>query len=177
MTSIGIILNPKNNKLDIFSDVNHGDQLLDDWKSISRGAYYLGDSLVHWMCQKQHTLVHSSADSELIGASNVVCKEIWLLCLGEILGTKGPLWIYMDNKAAHNIVESKGFTKRVKHLEICDAYIHILIERGIVTILQVGLDNNCVDILTKVFGSPVAFVNAQENLFSPLRSESVGVLW
>ena len=171
---IGVIIDPKNNEMDIFSDANHGDQSLDDRKSISGGAYYLGGSLVHWTCRKQRTPAHSLAESELVRASDVIREGIWLLRLGEILGTGGPLRMHMDNKAARDIAESKGLTRRVKHLEIRDAYIRILRERGIVTILQVRSDDNRADVLTKAFGSPAVFMNARNNLFGSLRSESAG---
>ncbi len=55
-------------------------------------------------------------------------------------------------QGGHDIVESKGLTRRVKHLEIHNAYIHILQERGVVTILQVQSDENQVDVMTKTFG-------------------------
>ena len=116
--NIGVTIDLKNDEIDIYLDANHGDISLDDWKSISRGAYYLGGLLIHWTCCKQRTPAHSSAESELIGTSDIICEGIWLLRLGEIIGTKGPLRLHMDNKAAHDIAESKGLTRRVKHLEI-----------------------------------------------------------
>ncbi len=70
--SIGITINLKNIDLTIFSDANHGDAALGDRLSISRGAYYLGGSLVHWTCCKQHTPAHSAAESELIAASKQI---------------------------------------------------------------------------------------------------------
>ena len=48
--------------------------------------------------------------------------------LGEILGTKGPIRVHMDNKVARDIAEVKGLTCKVKHLEVRDAYICILRE-------------------------------------------------
>lgn len=82
--------------------------------------------------------------------------------------------MHIDNKAARDIAESKGLTRRVKHLEIRDAYIRILRERGVVTILQVRSDDNRADVLTKAFGSATAFANARDNLFGSLGSESAG---
>ena len=60
-----------------FSDANHGDIALSDWLSISGGAYYLGGSLIHWTCQKQHTPANSSAESELIAASDAAQEVIF----------------------------------------------------------------------------------------------------
>jgi hypothetical protein len=170
---IGVTIDLKNDELDVFSNASHGDHALEDWRSISRGAYYLGGSLIHWTCRKQRTPAHSSVESELVGASNILREGIWLLRLGEILGTRGPIRVHMDNKAAHNITEAKGLTRKVKHLEVRDAYIHILRERGIVKIVKVALNQNCSDIMTKAFGSPREFVHARNMLFR-LSCESAG---
>ena len=53
------------------------------------------------------------------------------------MGTVGPIQVHIDNKAAIDIANSKGLTRRVKHIEIRDAYIRILRERGIVEIIQI----------------------------------------
>src|SRR6185312_2381431 len=174
--NIGVMIDLKNDEIDIYLDANHGDITLDNRKSISGGAYYLGGSLIHWTCRKQRTPVHSSAESELIGASDIIREGIWLLRLGEIIGTKGPLQFHMDNKAACDIAESKGLTRRVKHLEIRDAYVRILQECGVIWIIQVKSEENCADILTKAFGSPGAFAIARGNVFviGSMNSESAG---
>ena len=61
------MIDPWNGKFDFYSDSNHGDPVLDDCKFMSRGDYYLGDSLIHWTFQMQWTPTHSSVESELIG--------------------------------------------------------------------------------------------------------------
>ena len=38
--NIGVTIDPKNDGIDIYSDANHGDISLDDWKSISRGTSF-----------------------------------------------------------------------------------------------------------------------------------------
>jgi hypothetical protein len=121
--SIGITINLKNIDLTIFSDANHGDAALGDWLSISGGAYYLGGSLVHWTCRKQRTPAHSAAELELITASEAVHKGLWLLRLVEIMGTHRPIRVHINNKAVIDLANSKGLTRHIKHIEICDAYI------------------------------------------------------
>jgi hypothetical protein len=163
--SIGITIDPKNIDLTIFSDANHGDAALGDRLSISGGAYYLGGSLVHWTCRKQRTPAHSAAESELIAASEAVREGLWLLRLGEIMGTRGPIRVHIDNKAVIDIANSKGLTRRVKHIEIRDAYIRVLRERGIVEVIQVPSSQNRSDLLTKAFQNPGTFVHARNTLF------------
>ena len=162
--AIGITIDPKNADLVIFYDANHGDTALGDRLSVSGGAYYLGGSLVHWICQKQRTPAHSATESELIAASEAVREGIWLLRLGEIMGTKGPIQVHVDNKAAIDIANAKGLTRRVKHIEIRDAYIRILRERGVVKVSHIPSLQNRSDVLTKAFTGPDAFVHARNML-------------
>ncbi len=93
--------------------------------------------------------------------------------LGEILGTRGPICVHMDNKAAHNIAEAKGLTQKIKHLEVHDAYICILREQGIIKIINVVSNQNRSDVMTKAFGSPKDFMHVQNMLFG-LSSKSAG---
>ena len=51
--NIGIIIDPISTDLAVYTDANHGDPALGDRLSVSRGAYYLGNSLIHWTCRKQ----------------------------------------------------------------------------------------------------------------------------
>ena len=135
--AIGITIDPKNADLVIFCDANHGDAALGDRLSVSGGAYYLGGSLVHWICRKQRMPAHLATKSELIATSEAVREGIWLLRLGEIMGTKGPIQVHVDNKVVINIANAKGLTRRVKHIEIRDAYIRILRECGVVKVSHI----------------------------------------
>ena len=148
----------------IFCDANHGDAALGDRLSVSGGAYYLGGSLVHWTCRKQRTPAHSATESELIAASEAVREGLWLLRLGEVMGTTGPIMVHIDNKAVIDIANAKGLTRRVKHIEIRDAYIRILRERGIVKVSHIPSLQNRSDVLTKAFSGPDAFIHARNML-------------
>ena len=106
--TIGLIIDPISEKLSVYTDVNHGDPALGDQLSVSGGAYYMGNSLIHWTCRKQWTLAHSSAESELIAASDAAQEAIWLSNVGKAMDIKLPIDIYIDNKAAIDITGVKG---------------------------------------------------------------------
>ena len=158
-----------------FTDANHGDITLSDWLSISRGAYYLGGLLIHWTCQKQHTPAHSSVESELITASDTAWEVIWLSHITKEFGYAGPIEMKVDNKVAVDIANAHGLTRRVKHIELRDAYIWIMWERGIICVTQIPSEDNAADLFTKAFQSPVAFINAHSvTLNAHQISESAG---
>ncbi len=77
--------------------------------------------------------MHSAAESELIAAITAVHEGLWLLQLGEIMGTRRPIHVHIDNKAVIDIANSKGLTRHIKHIKIHDAYIQ---EQGIVEVIQ-----------------------------------------
>ena len=127
-SDIGITIDPHGTKLMAFSDANHGDIALSDRLSISGGAYYLGGSLIHWTCQKQCTPAHSSVESELIAASNAAREVIWLSHIAKEFGYAGPIEMKVDNNVAANVANAHSLTRRVKHIELRDAYIRIMWE-------------------------------------------------
>ena len=121
--TIGLIIDPTSEKLSVYMDANHRDPALGDCLSVSGGAYYMGNSLIHWTCRKQWMLAHSSAESELIAVSDAAREVIWLLNVGKAMDIKLLIDIYIDNKAAIDITGAKGLTQHVRHIEIRDAYI------------------------------------------------------
>ena len=74
--------------------------------------------------------------------------------------------MYIDNKAARDITESKGLTRKVKHLEIRDAFVRVMREKGIIQIRPVNSNGNRADLLTKAFGSPQMFIQARNTLLN-----------
>ena len=71
------------------------------------------------------------------------------------------IWVFVDNKAAIDIVNSKGLTRQVKHIEICNA----LRERGTVSIAHMMSNQNRSDVPTKAFQNPGVFVHMWNMLF------------
>ena len=99
--------------------------------------------------------------------------------LREIMGTTGPICVYIDNKAAIDIANAKGLTQRVKHIEIRDAYICILRERGVVEVVHIPSLKNCADVLTKAFSGPETFIHARSMLMELTgeKRDAVGKCW
>ena len=157
---IGVIIDPISTNLAVYMDANHGDPALGNWLSISRGAYYLGNSLIHWTCRKQRTPAHSLAESELIAASDAMREAMWLLNIGKTMGIPNLIDIYIDNKAAVDIANVKGLTRCIRHIEIHDAYIRTMREHGYVIVYQISSEENQADLFTKPFRSPSAYIHA-----------------
>ena len=53
---------------------------------------------------------HSSAESELIAASDAMREAVWLSNVGKSMGIHNLINMYIDNKAAVDIANAKGLT-------------------------------------------------------------------
>ena len=115
---------------------------------------------MHWTCRKQRTPVHSSAESELVAASDTTHEAIWLHHLGSAIRVTRTIFININNSTVVAIMNSNGLTRRVKHIEIRDVFIRIMQEHGVIMIQQVPSEGNQADILTKAFQSPMGFIQA-----------------
>lgn len=47
---------------------------IDDWKSTSGYAFFLGTKKISWSLRKQKTVALSSTETELIATTSVVCE-------------------------------------------------------------------------------------------------------
>ena len=80
-------------------------ECIDDRKSTSGGAFYLGHSLVSWHSKKQESVVLSTAEVEYIAATATCTPVIWMKRQIEDLGIQcqSPIIIKCDNSSAINI--------------------------------------------------------------------------
>ncbi|XP_074351332.1 secreted RxLR effector protein 161-like [Apium graveolens] len=69
--------NSGNNIITGYSDSDMGGSL-DDRNSTACMAYYLNDSLISWVSQKQRCVALSSCEAEFMAATAVACQGIWL---------------------------------------------------------------------------------------------------
>ena len=70
---------PRNHNLQLtsYSDVDW-ENCLDERKSISGGAFFLGDSLVAWMSKKQGSISLSTTESKYIAFSTYCTQILWM---------------------------------------------------------------------------------------------------
>lgn len=73
---------------------------MDDRKRTSGIAFYLSESLVTWVSQKQRCVALSSCEAEFMAATAAACQGIWLNnLLSRIMDVNiGPVVLYIDNQ-------------------------------------------------------------------------------
>lgn len=98
--------NSRNNVLNGFLDSDLAG-LLDDRKSTSGMVFYLNDSVITWVSQKQRCVTLSSYEAEFMVATAAACQAIWLRnVLSQITSELvGPVVLCIDNKSAIDLAK------------------------------------------------------------------------
>lgn len=114
-------------------------------------VFYLNESLIAWVSQKQKCVALSSCEAEFMAATAAACQGVWLRnLLGLITDMEhGPVTIYVDNKSAIDLAKNPVFHGRSKHIDIHYHFIRECMDRGEVIIKHINTENQRADVLTK----------------------------
>ena len=93
---------------------------IDDRKSTSGAALYLGDCLVSWSSKKQPSVSLSTTQVEYIAATTCCTQVIWMRQTLEDIQVKydEPIPIFCDNTNAINISKNLVMHSKTKHIPI-----------------------------------------------------------
>lgn len=139
-----------NNILTGFADSDLAGNL-DDRKSTGGMCFYLNESLITWVSQKQRCVALSSCEAEFMAATAAACQAIWIRnVLNQITAeTIGPVILYIDNKSAIDLAKNPVFHGRSKHIHVRYHFIRECVERGDIVLKHVASEKQKADILTK----------------------------
>ena len=105
--------------LKVFIDANWAGSI-DDRKSTSGGAFFLGKRLVSWTSKKKNCMSHSTAEAEYVVAAIDCSNIVWFkqLMKGMKMEIKDLVVIYYDNTSVINI--SKNLVMHSKNKARCN---------------------------------------------------------
>eukprot|EP00253_Pinus_taeda_P006084 PITA_06084 len=121
-----------------------------DKRSTSGCCFSLGFAMISWMNRKQKSIALSTAEAEYIVVSLTSCEAVWLRKLfGELFEqVLDTTIIYCDNKSGIRLSENP-FLHKSKHIEIKYHFIQDMVQRRVVRLLHISIDEQIADILTK----------------------------
>lgn len=140
----------RNNVLNGFSDSDLAG-VLDDRRSTSGMVFYLNESVITWVSQKQRCVALSSCEAEFMAATAAACQAIWLRnVLSQVTSEFiGPVVLCIDNRSAIDLAKNPMFHGRSKHIDARYHFIRECVERGEVCLKHVSSNEQRADIMTK----------------------------
>jgi hypothetical protein len=98
---------------------------VDDSKSTSGGAFFLGESLVTWISKKQSSISLSTTEAEYIAAAECCTQVEWMKqTLQDIkIVFEEPTTIYCDNTSAISLSKNPVQHSKSKHIPIKYHYL------------------------------------------------------
>eukprot|EP00253_Pinus_taeda_P026168 PITA_26168 len=93
---------------------------MDDRKSTSGGAFFMGLRLVSWFNKKQSSIVLSTAEAEYVAAASCCTQLLWMMqTLQDLQITcTPPISIFCDNTSAISISKNPVMHSKTKHILI-----------------------------------------------------------
>eukprot|EP00253_Pinus_taeda_P012864 PITA_12864 len=93
---------------------------VDDRKSTSGGAFFLGSKLISWFSKKQISIALSTAEAEYVAATSCCTQLLWMMqTLQDFQITcTPPISIFCDNTSAMSISKNPVMHLKTKHIPI-----------------------------------------------------------
>jgi hypothetical protein len=109
----------QNFQLSVYSDADWAN-CVDERKSTSGGALFLGDSLVSWLRKKQGSISLSTIEAEYIAVATCCTQVLWMIqTLADLeVNYTTPIQIHCDNTNAISVSKNPVFHSKTKHIPI-----------------------------------------------------------
>ena len=142
-----------------YSDSSHGmDQ--DDRRGTTGTVFYYSGNPITWSSQKQSTVALSSCEAEFMAATSAACQSLWLRSLlSDLTGSDAEcVKLFVDNKAAIDLMKNPVFHGRSKHIDTKFHFIRECVDKGLIKVEHVSGD-----VLTKALNR-VKFAEMRDQL-------------
>eukprot|EP00253_Pinus_taeda_P003351 PITA_03351 len=124
---------------------------VDDRKSTSGGAFFMGPRLVYWFSKKESSIALSTAEAEYLAIASCCTQLLWMMQTLQYfqITCTPPISILCDNTSAINISKNPVMHSKTKHIPIKYYFLWEQVLEQKVKLEYVPPKEQVVDILTK----------------------------
>eukprot|EP00253_Pinus_taeda_P006175 PITA_06175 len=124
---------------------------MDDRKSTSGGAFFMGSRLVSWFSKKQISIALYTVEAEYVAAASCCTQLLWMMqTLQDFQITcTPPISILCDNTSANSISKNPVMHSKTKHIPIKYHFLREQVPEQKVKLEYVASKEQVADILTK----------------------------
>ncbi|GLU00818.1 hypothetical protein SLE2022_181580 [Rubroshorea leprosula] len=146
------ILYAKNEQFNLFgySDSDWAG-CVDDRRSTSGYAFFLGSGAISWSSKKQASTALSSSEAEYISLTAAACQATWTRRILEDMKQVQvqPTTIFCDNQSTIAMTKNPVFHSRTRHIETRHHFIRELVASGGLEVVHCNSKDQVADIFTK----------------------------
>jgi hypothetical protein len=127
---------------------------VDERKSTSGGAFFLGDSLVEWISKKQGSISLSTIEAEYITAATCCTQIMWMIqTLADLkVNYTDPITIHCDNTSAISVSKNPVLHSKTKHNPIKYHFLREQVTNRVVQLNYIPSTKH----ITYIFTKPLA---------------------
>jgi len=137
---LGIIYTGGNEQLDGYSDADFTTSDVDRRRVTSGYVFRLWGGAISWQSKKQPSVSLATGDAEYVALAQASRELMWFRSIMSELGfaPRKPITLFGDNQASISIAKYPVGHTRAKQIHIRFHYLRELVERGVISIIQVA---------------------------------------
>ena len=124
---------------------------MDERKSTSGGAFFLGDYLVAWLRKNQGSISLLTTEAEYIAFATCCTQVLWMIqTLSDLeVNYIALIPIHCDNTSAISVSKNHVFHSKTKHIPIKYHFLREQVTNTVVSLRYIPSKDQIVDIFTK----------------------------